>query len=235
MLKIEKIAVSYAGGILALEDVSMEIHQGEIVSLVGSNGAGKSTLVKTISGLLKPDQGTITFEGERIDQLAPNRIVNYGIAQVPEGRRIFDQLNVLENLVVGAYVEKDNNKIQEKLQYVYSMFPILEERKTQRAGTMSGGQQQMLAIGRALMCSPKLLMLDEPSMGIAPNLVMEIMKTLKVLRDQGMTILLIEQAIKDALSIADRGYVLQTGRIVGTGTGQELLKSDMVRQAYLGM
>jgi branched-chain amino acid transport system ATP-binding protein len=234
MLKIEHLAVSY-NGIRALQEVSMDVQKGEIVALVGSNGAGKSTLVRTISGLIKPDQGSIEFLGQRIDNLPPNQVVRRGLCQVPEGRHIFTTLTVLENLHAGAYAEKSKEEIEKRLDKVHQMFPILKERGKQRGGTLSGGQQQMLAIGRALMSNPVLLMLDEPSLGIAPNLAHTIMQTLLVLRESGMTILLIEQAIRDALSIADRGFVLQTGRIVATGTGKELVKSDIVRKAYLGM
>lgn len=234
MLKIEHLAVSY-NGIRALQDVSMEVHQGEIVALVGANGAGKSTLVRTISGSIKPDQGTIAFKGERIDNLQPHTILTKGIAQVPEGRLIFGDLTVLENLLAGAYTEKDKNKVNERLEQVYAFFPILKERQKQRGGTLSGGQQQMLAIGRGLMSNPSLLILDEPSLGIAPNLAHTILQTLHEFKRNGMTILLIEQAVRDALTIADRGYVLQTGRIVACDQGNILLCSDLVRKAYLGM
>jgi branched-chain amino acid transport system ATP-binding protein len=235
MLEVDQIAVSYYGGVRALHGVSIHIGEGEIVAIVGSNGAGKSTLVRTISGLLKPDRGTITFRGTRIDRMPPHRIVGLGIAHVPEGRRVFSHLTVLENLVAGAYTEKSKERVGEQLDKVYSLFPILREREKQHSGTLSGGEQQMLVIGRALMCRPRLLMLDEPSLGIAPNLALDIISTLVDLRGEGTTILLIEQAVRDALSIADRGYVLQTGRIVATGTGKELLESDMVRTAYLGL
>lgn len=234
MLSIDHLAVSYSG-IRALQDVSMDVQKGEIVALVGSNGAGKSTLVRTISGLIKPDQGSIVFLGERIDKLPPNKVVRRGLSQIPEGRHIFASLTVLDNLRAGAYAEKSKDEIEKRLAKVYQMFPILKERGGQRGGTLSGGQQQMLAIGRALMSNPTLLMLDEPSLGIAPNLAHSIMQSLLVLRDSGMTILLIEQAIRDALSIANRGFVLQSGRIVASDSGQELIKSDIVRKAYLGM
>lgn len=234
MLKIEHLAVSYSG-IRALQDVSLEIEQGEIVALVGANGAGKSTLVRAISGSMKPDQGTITFRGERIDGLPPHTILTRGIAQVPEGRLIFGDLTVFENLMAGAYSEKDKRKVADRLERVYAFFPILKERSSQRGGTLSGGQQQMLAIGRGLMSSPALLILDEPSLGIAPNLAHTILQTLHVFQDEGMTILLIEQAVHDALTIANRGYVLQTGRIVACDTAKSLLNSELVRKAYLGM
>jgi len=234
MLKIEHLAVSYSG-IRALQDVSMEVKQGEIVALVGANGAGKSTLVRTISGSMKPDQGSISFRDERIDGLPPHTILTKGIAQIPEGRLIFGDLTVLENLLAGAYSEKDKNKVSERLERVYSFFPILKERQKQRGGTLSGGQQQMLAIGRGLMSAPAMLILDEPSLGIAPNLAHTILQTLHEFKREGMTILLIEQAVRDALTIADRGYVLQTGRIVACDAGLTLLGSDLVRKAYLGM
>jgi branched-chain amino acid transport system ATP-binding protein len=234
MLKIEHLAVSYSG-IRALQDVSLEVEQGEIVALVGANGAGKSTLLHTISGSMKPDQGTITFRGERIDRLPPHTILTKGIAQVPEGRLIFGDLTVLENLLAGAYTEKDKKKVADRLEKVYQFFPVLKDRASQRGGTMSGGQQQMLTIGRGLMSNPALLILDEPSLGVAPNLAHTILQTLLEFQREGMTILLIEQAVRDALTIADRGYVLQTGRIVTSDVGKVLLNSDLVRKAYLGM
>lgn len=234
MLKIEHLAVSYSG-IRALQDVSLEVEQGEIVALVGANGAGKSTLVRTISGSMKPDRGTITFRGERIDRLPPHTILTKGIAQIPEGRLIFGDLTVLENLLAGAYTEKDKKKVADRLEKVYQFFPVLKDRASQRGGTMSGGQQQMLTIGRGLMSNPALLILDEPSLGIAPNLAHTILQTLLEFQREGMTILLIEQAVRDALTIADRGYVLQTGRIVTNDVGKALLNSDLVRKAYLGM
>ena len=234
MLSIENLNVSY-GGIRALQGVSLEVNEGEIVALVGSNGAGKSTLLHTIVGLVKPEKGTITFLRERIERLPANKIVRKGLVLVPEGKHIFPNLTVLENLYAGAYVEVSKALIKERLERVFSLFPRLKERQKQKGGTLSGGEQQMLAIGRALMSGPKLLILDEPSLGIAPNLAWSILKTLPLLRNQGTAILIVEQMVQDALSIADRGYVIQTGRIVTSGKAEELLQSDIVRKAYLGI
>ncbi|HMN11364.1 MAG TPA: ABC transporter ATP-binding protein [Bellilinea sp.] len=234
MLKIENLCVSYHG-IRALQDVSLDVKQGEIVSIIGSNGAGKSTLVRTISGLLKPDLGKIVFNGENIENKKPFEIVKKGLSQIPEGRLIFGTLSVRDNLLVGAYSEKDHGEIQKRLNHVHELFPILKEREHQRGGTLSGGQQQMLAIARALMNKPKFLILDEPSLGIAPNLAKSILQSLHQLRDEGVTIMLIEQAVKDALLVSDRGYVIQTGRIVATDDSKSLLQSPIIKQAYLGI
>jgi branched-chain amino acid transport system ATP-binding protein len=234
MLSVEDLHVSY-GGIRALQGVSLEVKEGEIVALVGSNGAGKSTLLRAIVGLVKPERGTIIFRGQRIDRLSANRIVRLGLVLVPEGRHIFPNLTVLENLQAGAYIESSKALIKERMDKVFTLFPRLKERQKQKGGTLSGGEQQMLAIARALMSGPKLLILDEPSQGIAPNLAWSILKTLPMLRDQGTTILLVEQIVQDALSVANRGYVIQTGRIVTFGKAEELLQSDLVRKAYLGM
>lgn len=232
MLKIENLSVHY-GMIQAVKDVSFEVNQGEIVSLIGANGAGKTTILRTISGLNQPSKGTITFEGEPIQKKAPRKIVAQGISQVPEGRHVFSGLTVLENLEMGAYLRKDGDT-QKDYDHVYEKFPILKERLSQDASTLSGGEQQMLAMGRALMSKPRLLLLDEPSMGLAPIFIQEIFNIIQEIQKQGTTVLLIEQNAKMALSIADRGYVLETGNVVLSGTGQELLESEEVKKAYLG-
>jgi branched-chain amino acid transport system ATP-binding protein len=215
--------------------VSFTVEEGQVVSIVGSNGAGKSTILKTISGLLPLSGGSIEFEGEPIHRLDPHVVVERGIAHVPEGRRIFSKLTVFENLLLGAFARKSQKEREESLAQVFETFPILEERQDQRAGTLSGGEQQMLAIGRGLMSRPRLLMLDEPSLGIMPVLVAHLFEVVQDLNHQGMTILLVEQNVHEALELADRAYVLQTGKIVLEGTGSELLQTDMVREAYLGM
>lgn len=232
MLKIENLSVHY-GMIQAVRDVSFEVNQGEIVSLIGANGAGKTTILRTISGLNQPSKGTITFEGAPIQKKAPRKIVAQGISQVPEGRHVFPGLTVLENLEMGAYLRKDG-EIPQDYEHVYGKFPILKERLNQDASTLSGGEQQMLAMGRALMSKPRLLLLDEPSMGLAPIFIQEIFNIIQEIQKQGTTVLLIEQNAKMALSIADRGYVLETGKVVLSGTGQELLESEEVKKAYLG-
>ncbi|MFQ9627369.1 MAG: ABC transporter ATP-binding protein [Enterococcus avium] len=232
MLKIENLSVHY-GMIQAVRDVSFEVNQGEIVSLIGANGAGKTTILRTISGLNQPSKGTITFEGAPIQKKAPRKIVAQGISQVPEGRHVFPGLTVLENLEMGAYLRKDG-EISQDYEHVYEKFPILKERLNQDASTLSGGEQQMLAMGRALMSKPRLLLLDEPSMGLAPIFIQEIFNIIQEIQKQGTTVLLIEQNAKMALSIADRGYVLETGKVVLSGTGQELLESEEVKKAYLG-
>ncbi|RLC64379.1 MAG: branched-chain amino acid ABC transporter ATP-binding protein [Chloroflexi bacterium] len=234
MLRVDRIRVCY-DDIPALHEVSFEIEEGQIVSIVGSNGAGKSTILKTISGLLHPVAGQIEFAGTRIDRSPPYEIVRMGIAHVPEGRRIFSRLSVVENLYLGAYTRKSDEEKAETLEQIFRLFPILEERRNQRAGTLSGGEQQMLAIARALMSRPKLLMLDEPSLGLMPILVSKVFDTLKQIHEEGITILLVEQNVREALELADRAYVLMTGNIVLQGTGEELLETDLVRQAYLGM
>ena len=232
MLKIENLSVHY-GMIQAVRDVSFEVNQGEIVSLIGANGAGKTTILRTISGLNQPSKGTITFEGAPIQKKAPRKIVAQGISQVPEGRHVFPGLTVLENLEMGAYLRKDGD-MQKDYEHVYEKFPILKERLNQDASTLSGGEQQMLAMGRALMSKPRLLLLDEPSMGLAPIFIQEIFNIIQEIQKQGTTVLLIEQNAKMALSVADRGYVLETGKVVLSGTGQELLESEEVKKAYLG-
>lgn len=234
MLRVESLFVSY-DGFAALHGVSFEVSAGEIVTILGSNGAGKTTTLKAISGLLHPESGSIAFEGQRIERLQPNQVVAHGIAHVPEGRRLFQRLTVADNLRLGAYLRKSARARAESLDLVFGIFPRLRERERQLAGTLSGGEQQMCAIGRALMAAPKLLMLDEPSLGIAPKLADEILESLIRLRATGMTILLVEQNVVEALQLADRGYVIQTGSILLHGTGQELLRSELVSQAYLGM
>ena len=233
VLKVENINVYY-GSIHAIKGISFEVYNGEIVTLIGANGAGKSTTLNTISGLLHPSTGSVAFLGESLAKIQPHKIVEKGLAQVPEGRRVFAQMTVQENLEMGAYTQTKQANIEADIENVYSLFPRLQERRNQTAGTLSGGEQQMLAMGRALMSRPKLLMLDEPSMGLAPILVEQIFDIIANLHKQGSTILLVEQNAQMALSIANRGYVMETGKIVTTGTGQELLASPEVRKAYLG-
>ena len=233
MLKVEKLNVHY-GVIHALKDVSMEVKEGEIVSLIGANGAGKTTLLQTISGLLKKTSGEVMFLGKSMNKVSAKNIVKEGITQVPEGRHIFPGMSVYENLLMGAYLRKDKDGIKADLQDIYQRFPILEKRSSQDASTLSGGEQQMLAMGRALMARPKILLLDEPSMGLAPILVKEIFNIIKDINEKGTTVLLVEQNAKMALSIADRAYVMETGNIVMTGTGAELVKSPEIQKAYLG-
>ncbi|MEX6700384.1 ABC transporter ATP-binding protein [Peribacillus frigoritolerans] len=233
MLKIEDINVYY-GNIQALKGVSMEINEGEIVTLIGANGAGKSTLLKTISGLLKPKQGKVLFEGDPIGGKAAQAIVKLGISHVPEGRRVFANMTVAENLELGAYLRKDKDGIHKDMEKVYELFPRLLERIKQQAGTLSGGEQQMLAMGRALMAKPRLLLLDEPSMGLAPLLVKQIFNIIQEISESGTTILLVEQNANLALSIADRAYVVETGRIVLSGNAEELTSSEEIKMAYLG-
>lgn len=232
MLIIENLSVHY-GVIQAVRDVSFKVEQGEIVSLIGANGAGKSTILRTISGLNRPSNGTITYEGQQIQTMLPQKIVASGLCQVPEGRHVFSGLTVQENLEMGAFLRKDS-ELKQEYDMIFERFPILKERKNQDASTLSGGEQQMLAIGRALMSKPKLLLLDEPSMGLAPIFIQEIFKIIKEINKQGTTVLLIEQNAKMALSIADRGYVLETGEVVFSGIGKELLDSEEVKKAYLG-
>ena len=231
VLKVENINVYY-GSIHAIKGISFDVYEGEIVTLIGANGAGKSTTLNTISGLLHPTTGSVSFLGESLAKIQPHKIVEKGLAQVPEGRRVFAQMTVQENLEMGAYTQTSG--LAEDLEKVYTLFPRLRERMHQTAGTLSGGEQQMLAMGRALMSRPKLLMLDEPSMGLAPILVEQIFEIIADLHKTGATILLVEQNAQMALSIASRGYVMETGRIVTTGTGEELLASEAVRKAYLG-
>lgn len=232
LLSVRDLHVSY-GAIKAVQGVSFDINEGEIVTLIGANGAGKSTTLNTISGLIKPDSGSIDFKGESLVGIKPHKIVERGLALCPEGRRVFTQLSVAENLDMGGYTRTDAENA-ETIEHVYERFPRLRERVNQSAGTMSGGEQQMLAMGRALMSRPDLLMLDEPSMGLAPILVDEIFEIIRALNDQGTTILLVEQNASMALSVADRGYVLEVGHISKTGTGKDLLHDDDVRKAYLG-
>jgi branched-chain amino acid transport system ATP-binding protein len=226
---------AYYGHIHALQGVSLQVQKGEIVTLIGANGAGKSTTIRTITGLLRPRRGTITLEGERIDQLPPHRIVQRGVAQAPEGRRIFPRLTVRENLEMGAYARRDPAAIRADLERVFALFPRLKERAAQLGGTLSGGEQQMLAIGRALMAQPRLLLLDEPSMGLAPTMVELIFQTIREINQQGTTIMLVEQNALMALEVAHRGYVLQTGRVVLHDSAANLLHNELVRQVYLGI
>lgn len=233
MLKVENLHVKY-GAIHAVKGIDLEVKEGEIVTLIGANGAGKSSILKAISGLEKAAEGNITFNGQPLNKLSARNIMKLGISHVPEGRRIFAGLTVLENLEMGAYLRKDKAGIKEDLKKVYSRFPILEKRSRQDAATLSGGEQQMLAMGRALMAKPKLLLLDEPSMGLAPILVQEIFSIIQDIKAQGTTVLLVEQNARMALSIADRGYVLETGKVVYAGTGEELAESEEIAKAYLG-
>jgi len=235
LLTVEQIDVSY-GDLQVLRGVSLAIHRGEIVALVGSNGAGKTTTLRAISGLLRPRHGQIIFEGRRIDLLPPHQIVELGIVQVPEGRRLFPAMSVLENLELGAYNARARSEKNHRLDLVFSLFPRLAERRKQLAGTMSGGEQQMLAIGRALMTAPRLLMLDEPSLGLAPLVTTQILDTIKRLNHEyGTTILLVEQNVAHALAMAHRAYVIENGSILLEGTGQELARDPAVRRAYLGL
>ncbi|MDD4599718.1 High-affinity branched-chain amino acid transport ATP-binding protein LivF [bioreactor metagenome] len=233
MLEINDINVYY-GAIHALKGVSVTVEEGQIVTLIGANGAGKSTTLRTISGLLKPKAGQVMFEGKSIAGMAVHNIVKLGISQVPEGRRIFANMSVLENLELGAYTRSDSKGIREDMDKIFSRFSRLAERKPQMAGTLSGGEQQMLAMGRALMSRPRLLLLDEPSMGLAPLLVKEIFSIIKEINASGTTVLLVEQNANMALSIAHKAYVLETGRITLSGTAEELAASEAVRKAYLG-
>ena len=233
MLKITNLAVSY-DSITAIKDVSLEVNQGEIVTLIGANGAGKTTIINAISQIIKSKSGFINYEGTDITKFDAQSIVKLGIIQVPEGRRVFADLTVLENLEMGAYLRKDKKEIQADYHRVYQSFPILSQRRSQTAGTLSGGEQQMLAMGRALMSKPRLLLLDEPSMGLAPIFVKEIFSIIKEINANGTTILLVEQNAKMALSIADRAYVLENGLIVETGSAEELMNLESVKKAYLG-
>lgn len=231
VLKINDLRVNY-GGIEAVKGISFDVHQGQIVSLIGANGAGKSSTLRTIAGLVKPKSGTVEFMGEDITGKDPNFIVQKGVVLVPEGRRIFPDLTVLENLRIGAYLRKDD--ITDDLNWVYDLFPRLKERSWQAGGTLSGGEQQMLAVGRALMCKPKVLMMDEPSLGLAPLVVKGIFDIIREVNKQGVTVLLIEQNANMALKAANYGFVMETGRITMDGTGRELLENEAVKAAYLG-
>jgi len=233
MLEVRDLEVAY-GKIVAVKKISFSVEQGQVVSLIGTNGAGKTTTLRTISGLLRPTSGEILFQGERIEQVAAHDIVARGLAHSPEGRRIFPRLSVEENLMLGAFARKDPSGVRTDLDAAYELFPILGERRKQPAGTFSGGEQQMLAMGRAMMSRPKLLMLDEPSMGLSPIMMKRIMTTVTELQQQGTTILLVEQNAQAALKRADYGYVLEVGKIVLSGTGRDLLVNDSVRKAYLG-
>jgi branched-chain amino acid transport system ATP-binding protein len=233
MLKLENVHVNY-GNIKALQGISLNVEAGELVTLIGSNGAGKTTCLKTISGLIRPQKGSITYQGEDILHLASHTIVQRGISQAPEGRHIFFGLTVYENLLMGSIQRKDKKSVREDLQYIYTLFPMLEERSSQTAGTLSGGEQQMLAIGRALMSHPKLLLLDEPSLGLAPIMVEKIFSAIQKVRLEGGTILLVEQNARQALEIADRGYVIETGFIILEGTADQLKADENVEKAYLG-
>ncbi len=233
MLRLQGVEAWY-GSIQALKGISLEVHEGEVVSLIGSNGAGKTTTMKTIHGLMRPKAGTLEFMGRDATKLKTEELVRMGMAQSPEGRRVFPRMSVLENLEMGAFQRDDHDEIQADIQKVYGMFPRLEERKDQKAGLMSGGEQQMLAMGRALMARPKLLLLDEPSMGLAPLVIQQIFDIIVEINKAGTTVLLVEQNANVALAISHRAYVLETGEVVLSGSGQELLASDEVRKAYLG-
>jgi branched-chain amino acid transport system ATP-binding protein len=234
ILEVKDLSVAY-GKIQAVKGISFSVEAGQVVTLIGSNGAGKTTTLRTISGLIPPKSGSIRFKGKRINGMPAHRIVQLGLAHSPEGRRIFPAMSVQENLMLGAYARTDGAAgIAEDLERAYAMFPILSERRSQSAGTFSGGEQQMLAMGRALMSRPEMLMLDEPSMGLSPIMMQRIMSTISTLREQGTTILLVEQNAQAALSLADEGHVLEVGSIVVSGPGRELLSNDQVRKAYLG-
>lgn len=233
MLEIKDIEVYY-GVIQAIKGISFEVNEGEVIALIGANGAGKTTTLHTITGLLTPKSGSIYFEGKDITKTPAHKIVSMGMAHVPEGRRVFADLTVYENLKMGAYTRKDKNEIAESLKMVYTRFPRLEERKNQMAGTLSGGEQQMLAMGRALMSHPKIIVMDEPSMGLSPILVNEIFDIIQKVSADGTTVLLVEQNAKKALSIADRAYVLETGKIVLEGNAKDLMNDDSIKKAYLG-
>ena len=234
MLKVDHLSVHY-GVIQAVKDVSFEVNEGEVVTLIGANGAGKTSILRTISGLVRPSAGEISFLGKEIQKEPARKIVASGLSQVPEGRHVFPGMTVLENLELGAFLRRDREENQKNLKKIFDRFPRLEERKSQDAATLSGGEQQMLAMGRALMAKPKLLLLDEPSMGLAPIFIQEIFDIIQDIQKQGTTVLLIEQNANKALAIANRGYVLETGKIVLSGTGEELLASEEVRKAYLGI
>lgn len=233
MLAVKNLSVNY-GVIEAVKDVSFEVNEGEVVTLIGANGAGKTSILRTISGLVRPSAGTISFLGNEIQKVPARKIVADGLSQVPEGRHVFAGLTVMENLEMGAFLRNNREENQANLKKIFARFPRLEERKNQDAATLSGGEQQMLAMGRALMSQPKLLLLDEPSMGLAPIFIQEIFDIIQDIQKQGTTVLLIEQNANKALAIADRGYVLETGKVVLSGTGKELLASEEVKKAYLG-
>lgn len=234
MLDVKNLNVSY-GSIHAIHDVSLEVRDGEIVTLIGANGAGKTTTLHAITGLLTEVTGELIYDGIDLRRIAPSKIVSLGMAHVPEGRHVFSRMTVAENLMMGAYIRKDKGQIQQDLEDVYARFPRLKERMKQTAGTLSGGEQQMLAMGRALMSKPRMLLMDEPSMGLSPILVKEVFRIIEYCHSMGITILLVEQNARMALSIADRAYVLETGRIAMSGDAKELLSNDNVRRAYLGV
>ena len=233
MLEVRDLEVNY-GSINAIKKISFDVNEGEVIALIGANGAGKTTTLHTITGLLKAKSGSVMFEGKELLKTPPHKIVEMGMAHVPEGRRIFQQLTVYKNMTLGAFTRKDKGAIDETLKMVYSKFPRLEERKKQVAGTLSGGEQQMLAMGRALMSKPKIVLMDEPSMGLSPLFVAEVFKIIEEIRAGGTTVLLVEQNAKKALEIADRAYVLETGKIVLSGDAKELMNNDSVKKAYLG-
>ena len=233
LLEVKDLQVFY-GVIQAIKGISFEVTQGEIVTLIGANGAGKTTTMQSVMGLIKPRSGSVVYDGKEITGMPTHKIVGMGMTQVPEGRRVFSELTVYENLLMGAYTEKDRSKIKEDIEEIYTIFPRLGERKSQVAGTLSGGEQQMLAMGRAIMSHPKLLMLDEPSMGLSPALVDQVFEIIKHFHKTGTTILLVEQNANKSLAISDRAYVLENGRITVTGTGSELMASEEIRKAYLG-
>ncbi|MET9623200.1 MULTISPECIES: ABC transporter ATP-binding protein [unclassified Streptomyces] len=233
LLEVEDLRVAY-GKIEAVKGISFSVEAGQVVSLIGTNGAGKTTTLRTLSGLIKPTSGKITFDGQELNGIPAHKVVSLGMAHSPEGRHIFPRLTIAENLQLGAFLRKDKDGIEKDVERAYDLFPILGERRKQAAGTLSGGEQQMLAMGRALMSQPKLLMLDEPSMGLSPIMMQKIMSTIATLKAEGMTILLIEQNAQAALSLADYGYVLEVGTIKLSGTGQDLLHNDDVRKTYLG-
>ncbi len=233
MLSVKNLEVHY-GMIKAIKDVSFEVNQGEVIALIGANGAGKTTILHTVSGLLTPTKGQVIFEGKEITKIPAHKIVALGMAHVPEGRRVFSQLSVLENLRMGAYTRKDKGEMEETLEMIYTRFPRLKERRNQMAGTLSGGEQQMLAMGRALMSQPRIILMDEPSMGLSPIFVEEVFRIISDISASGTTVLLVEQNAKKALTIADRAYVLETGNITLSGDAKELMGNESVKKAYLG-
>lgn len=234
MLKVEGLSVRY-GQVTVVRDISFNVSQGEIVTLVGANGAGKSSIINGITGVIPCVSGKVEFLGTRIDSMKPNERVELGLVQIPEGRCLFGNMTVMENLELGAYIRRARSKRQETMDYVFSLFPILKERKEQIAKTLSGGEQQMLSIARGLMCKPRMLILDEPSWGLAPKLVSEVISTIKAINSEGMTILLVEQHVKQCLEISNRAYVVENGRIVLQGLGREVFENSMVKKAYLGL
>ena len=233
LLEVKDLQVYY-GMIHAIKGVSFHVEEGEIIALIGANGAGKTSILHTISGLISPKEGEVLLEGKNVTKLPPHKIVSLGMAQVPEGRRVFSQMTVYQNLKMGAYTRKDKEEIDSTIDMIYKRFPRLEERKNQTAGTLSGGEQQMLAMGRALMSHPKIILMDEPSMGLSPILVNEIFDIIKSVNETGTTVLLVEQNARKALMVADRAYVLETGRITNSGKASDLMNDDSIRKAYLG-